>query len=76
MTTETEETRPLLDEEEGTRPRKPTPLPMGQIAILMVLQLAEPITSHCIYPFINQVSSMYARSCLSDPWLMTRAAHS
>ncbi|KAI0740956.1 MFS general substrate transporter [Earliella scabrosa] len=57
MTTETEETRPLLDEEEGSRARKPTPLPMGQIAILMVLQLAEPITSHCIYPFINQLIS-------------------
>ena len=52
-----DETRPLLSEDEGSgRPRKPTPLPMGQIAILVVLQLAEPITSHCIYPFINQVS--------------------
>ena len=66
MTTETEETRPLLDEEEGTRPRKPTPLPMGQIAILMVLQLAEPITSHCIYPFINQVSAPHFQVCLSN----------
>ncbi|KAI0740955.1 MFS general substrate transporter [Earliella scabrosa] len=53
-----DEIRPLLSEDEGSgRPRKPTPLPMSQIAILMVLQLAEPITSHCIYPFINQLIS-------------------
>ncbi|KAH9939493.1 MFS general substrate transporter [Amylocystis lapponica] len=34
-----------------------TPLPMLQIGILLVLQLAEPITSQCIYPFINQLIS-------------------
>lgn len=33
-----------------------TPLPRLQIGILLLLQLAEPITSQCIYPFINQVS--------------------
>jgi hypothetical protein len=33
----------------------PTPLPMGQITVLLFLMLAEPITSQCIYPFINQV---------------------
>ena len=39
------------------RPALPpvTPLPKLQIGILLVLQLAEPITSQCIYPFINQV---------------------
>ena len=56
MATLSEEERPLLSEEQRAKPPKPTPLPTGQIAILMVLQLAEPITSHCIYPFINQVS--------------------
>ena len=56
MATLSEEERPLLSQEDRTKPPKPTPLPTGQIAILMVLQLAEPITSHCIYPFINQVS--------------------
>ncbi|KAH8100132.1 MFS general substrate transporter [Cristinia sonorae] len=32
-----------------------TPLPKVQMSTLMLLQLAEPITSQCIYPFINQL---------------------
>lgn len=32
-----------------------TPLPKLQIAILLLLLLAEPMTSQCILPFINQV---------------------
>lgn len=36
--------------------KAPTPLPRLQIFILLLMQLAEPITSNCIYPFINQVS--------------------
>ncbi|RPD57953.1 MFS general substrate transporter [Lentinus tigrinus ALCF2SS1-7] len=67
-----EETRPLLaDVREGredvdnhgatnskqTEKRKPTPLPKVQIGILMLLHLAEPITSNCIFPFINQLVS-------------------
>ena len=69
MSVVTEETRPLLaDVREGrqngdhhasapkpSEKRKPTPLPKVQIGILMLLNLAEPITSHCIFPFINQV---------------------
>ncbi len=35
--------------------KAPTPLPRLQIFILLLMQLAEPITSNCIYPFINQV---------------------
>jgi hypothetical protein len=35
--------------------RSPTPLPKVQIGILMAIQLAEPISSSLIYPFINQV---------------------
>lgn len=35
--------------------RRPTPLPKLQIAVLLFFQLAEPITSQCIYPFVNQV---------------------
>ena len=31
-----------------------TPLPKLQIAILLLVQLAEPICSQCIYPFIPQ----------------------
>ncbi|CCM04325.1 uncharacterized protein FIBRA_06496 [Fibroporia radiculosa] len=34
-----------------------TPLPKLQIGILLLLQLAEPISSQCIYPFINQLVS-------------------
>lgn len=33
-----------------------TPLPKGQVAILFLLELAEPMTSRAIYPFIVQVS--------------------
>ena len=32
-----------------------TPLPKLQIGILLLVQVAEPICSQCIYPFINQV---------------------
>lgn len=32
-----------------------TPLPKLQIAILLLVQLAEPICSQCIYPFTPQV---------------------
>lgn len=38
--------------------KTPTPLPKLQIAVLLFFQLAEPITSQCIYPFINQVRSL------------------
>jgi hypothetical protein len=34
---------------------KPTPLPRLQMSVLMLLLFAEPITSQCIMPFINQV---------------------
>ena len=49
----------LLNEkgEQGSSSRSytPTPLPKLQIAILLGIQLAEPISSSLIYPFINQV---------------------
>ena len=32
-----------------------TPLPKLQIAVLLLIQLAEPICSQCIYPFAPQV---------------------
>ena len=51
------ETQPLLAEDEAAQNKQPTPLPKLQISILMLLLLAEPVTSHCIYPFINQVST-------------------
>ena len=33
----------------------PTPLPWGQLSLLFLVQLAEPITSTVIYPFIAQL---------------------
>jgi len=41
------------------KPQKPayTPLPKLQIAIVLILQICEPICSMSIYPYINEVSS-------------------
>lgn len=50
-TTVDEET-PLLPEQQQ---KKPTPLPWAQFSIILVLQLAEPLTSQVIYPFAPQV---------------------
>ncbi|KAI0784497.1 major facilitator superfamily domain-containing protein [Abortiporus biennis] len=47
-----EQTRLLSPSKKG---KGPTPLPKMQLGILMLLQLAEPMTSQCIYPFINQL---------------------
>ncbi|KAI1786343.1 MFS general substrate transporter [Ganoderma leucocontextum] len=52
-----DERRPLLPPDEVVKRKKPTPLPKLQIAILMLLHLAEPMTSHVIFPFINQLVS-------------------
>lgn len=38
--------------------KKPTPLPKLQLAVLLYLQLAEPITSTVILPFIVQVGGL------------------
>ena len=35
--------------------RLPNPLPKLQLAIVLLLQVCEPITSQSIYPYINQV---------------------
>ncbi|KAH7915289.1 MFS general substrate transporter [Hygrophoropsis aurantiaca] len=51
-TTNSEET-PLLPSTEVKKSR--TPLPKLQISILLLMQLAEPISSLSIYPFINQL---------------------
>jgi hypothetical protein len=48
-----DEETPLLAVQPG-KP-KPTPLPKKQLACLLMLQLAEPISSQVIYPFIAQV---------------------
>ena len=45
----------LLPREQRDAVKVPTPLPKLQIAILLLLQLVEPISSQSIYPYINQV---------------------
>ncbi|KAI9443932.1 MFS general substrate transporter [Lactarius indigo] len=54
-TPESEEETPLLHD--GNAPRTKTPLPIAQVAILLLLQLCEPITSLSIKPYINQLVS-------------------
>ena len=52
-----DEGTPLLGDcarTEGTR-KAPNPLPKLQIAIVLLLQICEPITSQSIYPYINKV---------------------
>lgn len=48
------EDTPLLSSEPPLQ-RPPTPVPWAQVWILLVLQLAEPISSQVIYPFTPEV---------------------
>jgi hypothetical protein len=48
------EDTPLLPSE-STLQKRPTPVPWAQVWILLVLQLAEPLTSQVIYPFTPEV---------------------
>ena len=59
-----DEQTPLMapDPSGEEKKERTTPLPKVQLATLMLLQLAEPITSQCIYPFINQVCNDAALS--------------
>lgn len=52
-----DEHTPLLYPSSPTQktPKKPTPLPHLQIAIVLLLQICEPLTSQSILPYINQV---------------------
>ena len=49
------------DSEKKTLP-VPNPLPKLQLAIVLLLQVCEPITSQSIYPYINQVRFILRRS--------------
>ena len=40
--------------ENANEGRNVTPLPWGQTLIVLLIQFAEPITGHVIFPFINQ----------------------
>ena len=59
-----DEQRPLLSD--VAKRKKPTPLPKFQIAILMLLHLAEPMTSTVIFPFINQASGIISWTACLD----------
>ena len=45
---------PLLSSD-STLQKQATPVPWAQVWILLVLQLAEPLTSQVIYPFTPEV---------------------
>ena len=47
------ETHPFLGLD-SPKNRLPKPLPKLQLAIVLLLQVCEPITSQSIYPYINQ----------------------
>ena len=50
------ETQPLLGlASDSQKKRLPNPLPKLQLAIVLLLQVCEPITSQSIFPYINQV---------------------
>ena len=46
---------PLLPRVQEVEEQKVTPLPKLQLTILLLIQIAEPVSSQVIYPFINQV---------------------
>lgn len=39
--------------------REETPLPWAQFSLVLFLQLAEPLTSQAIYPFVPEVSNNF-----------------
>jgi hypothetical protein len=49
-----DEETPLLSSERDLK-KSPTAIPWSQVWILLVLQLAEPLTSQVIYPFVPEV---------------------
>ncbi|CDO70881.1 hypothetical protein BN946_scf184804.g13 [Trametes cinnabarina] len=54
--TEADEETPLLrSHSRGPHKRKHNPIPWGQFSILLILQLAEPLTSQVIYPFAPEL---------------------
>ncbi|KAJ7433729.1 major facilitator superfamily domain-containing protein [Mycena latifolia] len=54
MTDEIDEVTTLLPR---PQPKRPTPIPKLQLAIIMLVQICEPLTSQSIYPYINQLVS-------------------
>ena len=58
------ERTPLISANNDSAKERRTPLPKLQIAIVIFLQIGEPLLSQSIYPYINQVS----RSRFEDRW--------
>ena len=52
-----DEETPLLQRDNA--PRKPTPLPKAQMFLLLLIRLAEPITSHSISPYMSEVGFIF-----------------
>lgn len=53
---EPQEDTPLLASPAALEEKR-TPLPKLQLAIVIFLQISEPLSSQSIYPYINQVCS-------------------
>ncbi|KAF7330223.1 Efflux pump azaL [Mycena venus] len=56
MTNDVNERTSLLPPQ-AKKAKKPTTLPKLQLAIIMLIQICEPLTSQSIYPYINQLVS-------------------
>ena len=65
-----DEETPLLGDTSSAQPppRKGNPLPKLQIAIVLLLQVCEPLTSQSIYPYINKVSTLHAQEIIVFTW--------
>jgi len=48
-------TQSIVEKDTGPHPLTRTPLPKLQLLVLFYVQLAEPIASTVIYPFVNQL---------------------
>jgi hypothetical protein len=59
-----DEETPLLSSE--LPPQKTTPVPWAQVSILLVLLLAEPLTSQVILPFTPEVCHIFYTSFISS----------
>ena len=57
-----EDETPFLKNDDSD-PRKPTPLPMKQISVLLVLWIAESVIDNSISPYLNQVRYDGGRFC-------------
>ncbi len=53
--THSDEETPLLQRDNAPRKPEPTPLPKAQIFLLLLIRLAEPVTSNSIVPYISEV---------------------